>query len=320
MHKSKKTGFVAAPPLLQRKVFQNNVIRKDDVKVGEMPLMGRYVSVLAKAGDEFNVCTSRRRFLHWTQIALVTIPSQAEGLTVGQLHSGLSELVSTIPGAGKPDLHFPEYFLGNWTLIRVLYGIETLPGFENAKISRHTILSTEGVERLRKQIGVRQQYDLRFIAYHDHVIEDRLHDARAEVGLDAEPQRRLEATWDPNNPNILSVSWVGESGRWVREVKVTKRAFQEDPQGKGTFSTSEYARVADLVNEGALVGLGLPPSVYARRRMTRYRVRYSANSESGSLQPLGIDRIVVEYVYPPTATTEKPVIVIKYRDFLKRKS
>lgn len=319
-HKCRRTSFVAAPPMSQRIAIHKSVNCKNNVEVRKLPSVRRYAFDLAMSADGFEVHSSRRRFLQWAQLALAIVPLRAEGLSEGRLHSGLSELVSKIPGAGKSDLYFPDYFLGNWTLIRVLYDVETLSGFESVKVPGHTVLSLEGVDRLRKQIGIRQQYNLRFIVYREHIIEDRLHDARAEVGLDSDRQQRLEATWDADNPNILSAAWAGESGRWVREVKVTKRAFQDDPQGKGTFATSEYARVADLVSEGALVGFGQPPSIYGRRRMARYRVRYSADSDSGSLQALGIDRIVVEYLYPPSGTAEKPAVVIKYRDFLKRKS
>lgn len=266
---------------------------------------------------------TRRLFLRCVPFAFTVFAKETRALTGIQIHSDFSELVSKIPGTGKPDIYFPDYFLGNWRLIRVLYDVEALPGFESVISPKHAVLSTHGIERLRNVVGRRQEYGLKFINYRGHVVEDRLYNARAEIGTLANTQEPLDATWNPNNPNILSAEWGGSgsnsSGRCVREVKVTKRSFAENPQGVGTFATSEYARVADLVGEGALIAFGRPPSVYGRRRMARYRVRYSANSTNSSLEPIGIDRVVVEYLYPPTVALEEAVLVLKYRDFLKRK-
>lgn len=53
--------------------------------------------------------------------------------------------------------------------------------------------------------------------------------------------------WSPTNPNILTVSLPNGV---IREVKVTKRGFEE-PQ-PGAFGTSEYCRVADAYPDAGL--------------------------------------------------------------------
>lgn len=190
---------------------------------------------------------------------------------------------------------------------RELYAVETgvavdAPG--------HSMLSRRAVEMMRERIGKRETFHARFVSHRGKVIEDRMYNIRAEL---AQSPERVEVNWERDNANVLTTRW-GVGGR-IREVKVTKRSFVDAPQGYGTFVSSEYARVVDVDGEGALVGFGRPPSVFGRRRIVRYKV----SSVSDKMEADGMDRIVVDYVYPPGEVNPRPSVVLKYRDFLNRK-
>lgn len=252
---------------------------------------------------------SRRDFMLHTPVLAVVASTLS-----GSMHSELSELASKIPGAGMPDVYYPDFFQGEWLVARDLYAVET-PAEGKTDAPAHATLGRQAIQDARERIGIRQSFLVHFVQHGGHVIEDRGANEHAET-VSSFPLQRVTATWDRDNPNLLRVTRSPLPGTKVtREVKVTKRAFVDGPLGYGTFVTSEYARVVDAEGEGSLVGFGKPPSIYGRRRIMRYKV----SSVSNELQPDGIDRIVVDYLYPPSPPDAKAAVVLKYRDFLNRK-
>lgn len=147
-----------------------------------------------KTKDEISTITSRRDFLKISMITLspssLLLLSGSES-TNAQLHSEFSELASKIPGAEKPDIWYPSYFQGDWTLYRALYYVEQVQ--PALKYENHTILSTSGIDNLRQQLGQRYEYKVRFIRFRDHIIEDRLSSIRSELGI-AATNKRVEST------------------------------------------------------------------------------------------------------------------------------
>lgn len=213
-----------------------------------------------------------------------------------------------------PDVYYPDFFEGEWHVSRDLYAVE-LPAEGKTDAPAHATLGKQAIINAQERIGLRQTFMAKFVQHRGHIIEDRLANEKAET-VSSFPLHLVTATWDRDNPNVLSVTRSPLPGTNVtREVKVTKRAFVDGPQGYGTFVASEYARVVDVEGEGSLVGFGKPPSIYGRRRIVRYKV----SSVSKELQPDGMDRFVVEYLYPPSPADAKAAVVLKYRDFLNRK-
>lgn len=256
---------------------------------------------------------SRRSFLLSTPLSLFLTSSTLTSPS-GSMHSELSELASKIPGAGMPDVYYPPFFTGDWLVSRELYAVDRPP---NTQLDSpyHSALSPQAITLAREHIGLRQSYVNRFVPYRGHIVEDRLANERA-AALAQWPGQRVDVSWHLDNPNVLSLRHASVPGvTMTREVKVTKRSFVDGPQGYGTFVASEYARVVELEGEGALIGFGRPPSIYGRRRIVRYRV----SSVTDAMEPDGMDRITVEYLYPPSPPDAKAVVVLKYRDFLNRK-
>ncbi|PXF43190.1 hypothetical protein BWQ96_07065 [Gracilariopsis chorda] len=224
----------------------------------------------------------------------------------GDIQAELSALASHIPGAGMPDVYYPPFFQGDWLVTRELYAVEMSDGA--VEIAAHSMLSGRAIDALRNRIGLRETFPVRFVSHRDHIIADRLFNTRAELGAD-------QVLWDADNPNIISVTWGrAPAKKRIRECKLTKRSFVDAPQGYGTFVSSEYARVVDVPSEDALMSVSKAPSVYGRRRLVRYKV----SSVSDSMQPDALDRIVVDYIYPPSPPGAKYSMLLKYRDFLNR--
>lgn len=263
--------------------------------------------------------TTRRIFLHIT-LPLPLLPllpppvhSAPQRHSSGEMHSELSELAANIPGAEMPDIYYPVFFPGDWQVTRELYAVETP---EPTAAPSHAALGASAISAMRDRIGRRQSYVVRFVKHRGKVIEDRVANERAELAS-LYPRQHVNAIWDRDVPNVLKTSRNpgGTASSIVRDVRVMKRAFVDGPQGYGTFVSSEYARVVELEGEGSLAGFGRPPSIYGRRRIVRYRVS-SVNNE---FEPDGMDRIVVDYLYPPSPANAKAAVVLKYRDFLNRK-
>lgn len=272
--------------------------------------------------------------------------SKAAPIRSGEVQSELSNLASKIPGAGMPDVYYPDFFLGDWVVTRELYSVETpdLPSDVGGTtkpdwLRGHTTLSARAMQVLNDDIGRRQTFHVRFYKHRGKIVEDRRFNVREEVmavargsgpagaALMIRPAdgQKVDVTWDADDPNVTTIAWdalglptgvPGVGKHVVREAKVTKRSFVDAPQGYGTFISSEYSRMVDFEGEGALLGFGRPPSIYGKRCIKRYKVS-SVNRE---FQPDGIDRLVVEYIYPPSPPNAKPSVLMKYRDFLNRVS
>lgn len=272
-----------------------------------------------------------RKLILTTVATSMTLTQTAQAFTAGDAHAKFSEIVSKLPGAGMPDIYFPEYFLGTWDVSRRLLSVKATEEFGSVARPDHLMLSQKGLNALQQAIGMDVALRTRFFSHRGHIIQDRAYDAFEEIStlltggnsvksgeagsLPAFNTNTVEASWDPDNANVLSLSWgdFGESRR-VREVKVTKRAFKDQPQGVGTFVASEYARVVDVEGEGALLGVGKPPSNYARRRVSRFTVA----SVTDDLSPVRIYRLVVDYIFAPNVFNEKTVITLKFKDTLSR--
>lgn len=268
--------------------------------------------MLSASGDESEQKLTRRAFVALSVSLSTALLGQGAARSDGelQLHSEFSELAAKIPGVGQSDVYYPEALVGEWVVARVLYDVAEMGAPVRGD---HAVLSTAGIARLRSEVGVRREYRVRFVRFRGHIVEDRAAGIRAEIG--GEVGGRVDATWSADNPNVLSAVWA--NGQRVKEVKVTKRAFQEEG---GAFVTSEYARVAVLDGQGSLMGVGGAPSVYGRRRLASYVKRYRADGAQqeagGEVQLVGVDRYVVEYLYP--AQADKAVVALRYRDLLRR--
>lgn len=261
-----------------------------------------------RPSQKFEMCMETRRdfLLRTPSIAIPLILSSS-----GNIHAGLSELVSRIPGAAMPDVYYPPFFLGEWLVTRNLCSVDA---HNFVEILGHTVLSSEGLKKLRMQVGQLETFDARFIEHRGHVIEDRKFNAKGEYSH-VTGSSRMEVIWQKDSPGVMSMSWGDASERTIREINVAKRSFKDGEQGYGAFVSSEYARVADVLGDGAMLGFGRPPSIFARRRLAQYRV----SSVTNLMIPDGLQRVVVDYVYPPGAPVAKPAIMLKYRDVLSRK-
>lgn len=337
-------SFVSVAPLTLRRHPNNLPLSRQQQKqlgAKRCPNHCSYVHIAMKSsGDGGKV--SRRQFLHRIGLASLTcygiaynmvLPNVAQALTAGDAHAQLSDFVAKLPGAGMPDIYFPDYFLGTWDVSRKLVSVNTSKEFENMAHSNHSVLSQDGISLFQQAIGVPIALRMRFFTHRGHVIQDRAINAFEEISpllaisgitehssdikqIQFSPNN-VEASWDPDNANVLGLSWGGSGElKRVREVKVTKRAFKDQPQGVGTFVASEYARVVDVEGEGALLGIGKPPNNYARRRVSRFTVA----SVSDDLSPNRVYRLVIEYLFAPNVINEKTVITLKYRDVLTRRS
>lgn len=254
---------------------------------------------------------SRRSFLLQTP-AISTIATMIL-CDAGDLRAQLSEFASKIPTRGMSDVYYPNFFEGEWTVSRELFSVQTQPGGV-PDMPGHAALGSRAIKKLKESVGRRDTYNIRFVMHRGKIIEDRLFNSRNEASVD-HPGVRISCTWDRDNPNVLTVAGAGAASSGTQEIVVTKRAFVNGPNGQGTFVSSEYARIVDVEDDGALLGFGRPPSVYARRRIVRYRV----NSLSDKLIPDGMDRLIVDYLYPPSPSDAAVAVTLKYREFMNSK-
>ncbi|CAN8071193.1 unnamed protein product [Agarophyton chilense] len=246
---------------------------------------------------------TRRTFLHTAPLVLPLLLAES-----GNIQAELSALASKIPGVGMPDIFYPPFLLGEWLVTRELYAVEVQPHAQD--IPGHSLLSHLAIDAQREMVGQRATFPAHFVDHRSHVIEDRRFNARAELAAD-------DVSWQPDNPNVLSITWGRTPGsKRIRECKVTKRSFVDAPQGYGTFVSSEYARVVDVPSQSSFMTFSKRPSVYARRRLVRYKV----SSVTDKMVPDGMDRIVIDYIYPPSPPDAKYALLLKYRDFLIRRT
>lgn len=269
---------------------------------------------------------SRRHLLRCAPAVAIAAASIAAASTAaastaaaasGDIQAELSALAAPRHSDGSVapplDVYYPHFFLSRWSVTRELYAVElsdSASACASALPPAHTLLSTRAVDALRTRIGQRDSFEARFVRHQQRVVADRRFNARVELRAD-----RVE--WRPTRPDQLTVVWRrGAPGRVrVRCSTVTKRSFVD--LGYGTFVSSEYARVVDFPAHRALPAAAAPvpaPSRYARRRLVRYKV----SSLTDHLQPDAMQRIVVDYIYPPTPPDANYAMLLKYRDFLNR--
>lgn len=198
----------------------------------------------------------------------------------------LRKAAANIPGLGPPDVLYPRVFKGKWQLTR-------------------EAVSSQGDAAASILGAVNVTHAVRFIEYGDdiHVVADRGYDAERRAAATDDGFRG--ATWDPSNPNVLTL----EGGGGLLEIKVTKRSF-EAPSDT-TFGSSEYARIALAPPGGMLGGV---PQIFAQRTQTRWKW-----DESGTIQ--GLELVST---YDPRESgfgdlnKAQPVLVVKTRLRLQR--
>lgn len=200
----------------------------------------------------------------------------------------LRKAAANLPGLGPPDVLYPRVFKGKWELQR-------------------EAVSTQGdaAAFILDRARVNATHAVRFIEYGDdiHVVADRGYEAERRAAATNDTFR--DATWDPSNPNVLTL----EGGGGLLEIKVTKRSF-EAPSDT-TFGSSEYARIALAPPGGVLGGV---PQIFAQRTQTRWKW-----DESGTIQ--GLELVST---YDPRLSgfgdlnKAEPVLVVKSRLRLER--
>ena len=223
---------------------------------------------------------SRRQALASVISGIVVAPACESEETVGE---SVRNAASALPGLGPPDVLYPMSFRGRWTLTRDVANVTYPQGLEAAR-------------DLDEAVSVSTL--VRFVPSDDHVVADR--------GFNAEQLAKAlgddgKATWDASNPNVLVV----EGPKGLREVKVTKRSFEE---AATTLTSSEYARVA-------IAGRGDVPQILAQRTQTKWKV----------LNETTIQGLELLSTYDPKATGfsdlngATPVRVVKTRLVLVRR-
>lgn len=276
-------------------------------------------------------------------IASLQVPSYPANATrlvptPDELQREFAEVAANIPGLGQADVFYPEFFRGEWRVDRTLYSIQESSASNSStylSVAEDPVLGAEAVRRLRGRLGRLDRYRLRFYKHRGKIVEDRAFNMRNEVSTCEFPDLNISASWSPDNPNVISVSGSPKNRSIIdkytntdndnsdmdiaREVKITKRAFSE-PKGKGTFLSSEYARVVDFNDETALLGAGKgSPHISAWRKISRYQVNsLSKNASTGAVEPNGMNRITVEYRYTVNNPEGDPSITLKYREFLTK--
>ncbi len=209
-------------------------------------------------------------------------------------------------------------------LVQVERSLYFLDSTGDKRVADDPVLGVKAVEALKSRIGETDVFRLRFYKHRGKIIEDRAFNMQNEVAVEF-PNQCISAKWSPDNPNVVTVSGSVSNGarrkgeQVAREVKITKRAFKDEPNGRGTFFSSEYARVVDMDGQGALLGVGNSPHISAWRRVSRYQV-YSVTEQNGDLTPNAMNRLTVDYRYPASNPDNEAQLVLKYREFLTKVS
>jgi hypothetical protein len=239
-----------------------------------------------------------------------------------------------MPGYGQPDIFYPAYFQGSWRLTRTLVGYTVADdatnggsGAEDAATVRRLVAKANALQ------GTPLRYRVRFFMNgKGNVVADRAFNqlsfekARAAALLggggggggsgdtESEP---TEIRWDPDSPNILTVSFA--SGL-LREIKVTKRSFEEPSPGE-SFGSTEYVRLADTNSAGPM---GSVPTLAAARTLVRYRATGGGGGGGGGVAGTGggdggsslkIEGLELQKFYPPVSLSSDPppLLTIKTR-------
>ena len=190
----------------------------------------------------------------------------------------------TIPGLGPPDIYYPSYFIGSWTVTSVVSSSDE--NFWNDLKSNGVNLPVTIVSKMRfvpydagKEFTENQEkYPSR--SYNVPAIADRAFNEQSYYAALSEELNRLystakptlssiqSATWTSTNPNVLSLSYANGSSK---EIKVTKRSLDVSDDGKTIFS-SEFRRITYAPpppSANSIVG-GIP-SISKSRVLTKWK-------------------------------------------------
>mmetsp|Transcript_40662 Transcript_40662/g.115897 ORF Transcript_40662/g.115897 Transcript_40662/m.115897 type:complete len:224 (-) Transcript_40662:187-858(-) len=212
-----------------------------------------------------------------------------------------------LPGLGPPDVYYPASWLGKWERRESVVSVTAPEG--PSKVDPPHLLSD--AEKLLNRTIV---FPVRYIERGSGVVMDR-----AFVWGNTESARRYciesggggvlpigevsgyPTRWSESNPNILTIDMPGGT---IREMKVTKRAFEQPSDD--TFGFSEYMRIADT-SRALTVEV---PTLFAARLQGRYR----------RVSSLRIEGLELWQVFPPTsiAPDPQPVLVIKRQVAMQR--
>ena len=130
--------------------------------------------------------------------------------------SGVEEIrkaASLIPGYGPPDIIYPAPFIGRWRVSRTVADVQAPLGDAAAPAEQLRFA------RERLALAAPDVYEARFLSIvdSDGAIADRAFNAeKRQAALSDSPSSRVEARWDPSNPNVLTLARGGGS---VVEIK-----------------------------------------------------------------------------------------------------
>ena len=236
---------------------------------------------------------------------------------------GIAEQAGRVPGYGKPDIFYPPYFAGSWRLERTLVGYTLADELgsgkgldassDDAAVARRLVAEANALQ------GKAMPYRVRFFEHRGSLVADRTFNRLSyEKALAASletassssssssslAEEVKELTWDPDTPNILTVSY---GSGLLREIKVTKRSFEEPAPGE-SFGSTEYHRIADTNTAGPL---GSVPKLAACRTLVRYRrVAGGGDTATGgggvSDATSRIEGLELLKYYPPVSLTSDP--------------
>eukprot|EP00189_Rhodosorus_marinus_P012885 CAMPEP_0184745860 /NCGR_PEP_ID=MMETSP0315-20130426/8525_1 /TAXON_ID=101924 /ORGANISM="Rhodosorus marinus, Strain UTEX LB 2760" /LENGTH=260 /DNA_ID=CAMNT_0027218231 /DNA_START=25 /DNA_END=804 /DNA_ORIENTATION=+ len=221
------------------------------------------------------------------------------GATGGDVRDGLSKAASALPGMGPSDVYFPNSFAGEWKVVKNVTDVKIMSARELKELQ-----DVQELKLFQDLVGKTVEYPVQFISHRGNVIASRGFNIRSSKAADAlavgRTPGRMSSLWDPDNPNVLTVSERGSPT--LREIKVTKRSFNAAPGGEGTFEYTEYARIVDTVDgeqsdPTQRVEMPNKPKLLAKRTLAKFKI----------ISPEQIDSLQLEYYFPyndPTAPAE----------------
>ncbi|KAL3772928.1 hypothetical protein ACHAW5_005912 [Stephanodiscus triporus] len=215
----------------------------------------------------------------------------------------------TIPGLGPPDVYYPPYFVGRWRVTRVIansdddfwnemnreYGANILPVrvvHEMRFVPRDAGRGFGGdVGDVGDSVPAIADRSFNERSYYSALSEelDRLHVATTR---ERRPPSILSSSWDPSNPNVLSIDYDDGSST---EIRVTKRSFDVGRDGGGVFS-SEFRRITTVPPSSPSGGIvvGGIPSVYKSRVLTKWKRGSVVGAAAGGSGGGGGDVNIIE--------------------------
>eukprot|EP01035_Chromulina_nebulosa_P019474 gene19474-25356_t len=183
-----------------------------------------------------------------------------------EVRENIARISSKIPGFGPPDVTYPFYYEGQWNTKQSFNDI-VIPGNNKRVISFNWPIS--------------------YIKYENNIVLDRASTTTSEYSSLLNPVFPISSTWDPINPNVLTVNSFDGS---IEEKRVTKRSVETfSPEESGITSDrpyplalgySEFSRIALTTAQGIQSAV---PQVFAVRLLARLKglkVHHSINEFS----------------------------------------